>query len=80
MSEPIPEDVMQRAEVAYHRQLLRYDREDGIAIVARALMEERLAERERCAKIAAAHSENASLKKVGYLTAISIAAAIRGQP
>lgn len=46
----IPEDLMKRAEDAYHRQLLRYDREDGIAIIARALMEERAAERERCAK------------------------------
>ena len=50
MSEPIPEDVMQRARDIWRRLGFVNDRLNQVPDLARALMEERRAERERCAR------------------------------
>lgn len=98
MSEQIPDDVMKRARLLIYETIGAVDFPNGkfliegyyddslIDAIARALMEERAAERERAAKIADAQAENARLGDLedhafaAEVASERIAAAIRGQP
>lgn len=77
----IPEDVMKRAEAVLDEVRNTSSDAEFVEAIARALMEERAAERERCAKIIDSHYDNPRYTEWAYLTACADnRAAIRGQP
>lgn len=83
MSEPIPEDVMQRAEEVYASSPIKvtgdFAKSALIWTIARALMDEQRAERERLEKLAREYRPSMYVD-VLHSWAVDVVAAIRGQP
>jgi hypothetical protein len=73
----IPEDIREKAKAAFFEMHPLAGADENIAALARALLAERMAERERCAKVAETADEDDD--RLDQQVRQNVAAAIRGQ-